>query len=151
MHGRIDSGDLQVLTNPPQVRMCGGTGSRSDTSTMSTAQVHKGRMSNLCLTIVGYWRRLLPQREPASEGAAPIEPSDASETEQTYSGRKADTISESVNSERDTMTLWRSGGIQSRQSQNSRRIKSLARLQTRDRAETYLYASCIFLKWQGSR
>ncbi len=24
----------KVLTNPPQVRMCGGTGSRSDTQTM---------------------------------------------------------------------------------------------------------------------
>ena len=49
-------------------------------------------MNNLCLTIVGYWHTLLPQREPANEGAARVELSDDSETKETYSGRILDVM-----------------------------------------------------------
>ena len=79
--GVLVPGKLRVLTNPPQVRMCGGTGSRSVTYRMSIAQQHEGLMSYLCLTIVGCWHRHLPQKGPASEGAVRVELLGAWETE----------------------------------------------------------------------
>ncbi len=63
-------------------------------------------MSNLCSTIVGYWHRLLPQREPANEGAARVEPSGVSETVQTSSERIRGAISEGAKWEGYSLRLW---------------------------------------------
>ena len=60
--------------------MCGGTGSRSDWYMISTVKAYERRISNLCLTIVGYWHKSPPQREPANEGVARVELSIDSET-----------------------------------------------------------------------
>ena len=61
-------------------------------------------MSNLCSTIVDYWHRLLPQRGPASEGAARVELSNGSETIPTSCEKIPRTISEGQ-SERFTLKI----------------------------------------------